>query len=938
MEATIGGCDSLHSSTPLRDDLFTVTDSRQPSLFTEAELPPNLLPWEIAAGEDRLLAEVVFNRPLTTIFQYLVPNELREMIGPGQRVQVPFGRGDKLTIGFCVGLTTQFPQGRAIKTLAALIDREALLDARMLELTRWIAERYLCGWGQVLESIIPRGVKSKAGTREVTFFGLAPVLREQLFGSVPSPPSSGERARMMGPSCDAVPSDSNDSALAPFPRRGDERETTSPCSSPHDRAAPLPNPPRRGAGIREEEDQQENKGEDEIQNRRPLTLALSPQGRGEGTRGEETPHPNPLPTTEAAVPEARGEGTGEGNDRGAVPQLSARHQADVLANLKLPAKQRSVIEVLVAAGRPMRVDELSEAAQCGTAPIHGLRDKRLIVALRERVLTAPVMPTPEVHREISLNPDQQRAVDSILSVVRAAEHRTLLLHGVTGSGKTEVYIRAIEEVVSYGRQAIVLVPEISLTPQTIRRFASRFPSVAVLHSHLTDAERHGHWQQIASGAVQVVVGARSAIFAPTPHLGLIVIDEEHETSFKQDSTPRYHAREVARRRAELERVPLILGSATPTLESYLKVLRKEDVLISMPKRVAQLPLPPVVIVDIRNDPAISKGSAIGRALFTSMLAALKEKGQIILFLNVRGFSPVLWCRGCGEGVKCPDCDITLTYHKERAVALCHSCDRSGPLPAVCPKCGKPGLLNLGIGTERLEAEVRARFPHVTCLRMDSDTMSQRGSHDVALEKFRHGEVQILLGTQMIAKGLDFPNVTLVGVIDADTLLHQPDIRSMERTFQLIAQVAGRTGRSAKGGRVLVQTSSPEQPPIVRAAAHDFIGFATDELRHRQALKVPPFSHMGRVIIRGPDEKEVHAYSDKVGELMRAAAKELSLDVRILGPAPCLVTRLKANFRYHLQLTSVELSPLQQLWLHAAPQFPSHPEVEFIVDVDPLNLR
>ncbi len=770
-----------------------MTDSHQASLFSEADLPPDLLPWEIAAGEDRLLAEVVFNRPLTTIFQYFVPNELREMIGPGQRVQVPFGRGDKLTIGFCVGLTTTFPPGRRIKTIAALIDREALLDARMLELTRWIADRYLCGWGQVLESIIPRGVKSKAGSREVTFFALA-----------------SWRA-----------------------------ETGQPLGEP---------------------------------------------------------------------------------------------------DLKLPAKQRAVIEALVAVGRPMRVDELAEAAQCGTAPIHGLRDKGLIVALRERVMSALVMPTPEAHREIRLNPDQQRAVDTILSVVRASEHRTLLLHGVTGSGKTEVYIRAIEEVVSYGRQAIVLVPEISLTPQTIRRFASRFSSIAVLHSHLTDAERHGHWQQIASGAVQVVVGARSAIFAPTPHLGLIVIDEEHETSFKQDSTPRYHAREVARRRAELEKVPLILGSATPTLESFLKVLRKEDLHLSMPSRVERLPLPPVLIVDIRNDPAIAKGSAIGRALFTSMMDALKAKGQIILFLNVRGFSPVLWCRGCGEGVKCPDCDITLTYHKERAVALCHSCDRSAPLPKVCPKCGKPGLLNLGIGTERLEAEVKARFPNVACLRMDSDTMSQRGSHDVALEKFRHGEVQILLGTQMIAKGLDFPNVTLVGVIDADTLLHQPDIRSMERTFQLIAQVAGRTGRSAKGGRVLVQTSSPEQPPIVRAAAHDFLGFATDELRHRQALKVPPFSQMCRVIVRGPDEKEVHAYSDKVGELLRAAAKELALDVRILGPAPCPVTRLKANFRYHLQLTSIELSPLQKIWLHAAPKFPSHPEVEFVVDVDPLNLR
>ena len=383
--------------------------------------------------------------------------------------------------------------------------------------------------------------------------------------------------------------------------------------------------------------------------------------------------------------------------------------------LKLPAKQRAVLEALACTLTPMAVDELSKAANCGIVPIHGARDKGLIVAQRERRLAAPVMAKPEKHIEITMNPDQRRAVDAILGVVRSSQHRTLLLHGVTGSGKTEVYIKAIEEIVSYGRQAIVLVPEISLTPQTIRRFNSRFRSVAVLHSHLTDAERHAHWKQIAGGSVQVVVGARSAIFAPTPHLGMIIIDEEHETSFKQDNTPRYHAREVARYRAELERIPLILGSATPTLESFLRVLRKQDLLISMPKRVERLPLPPVVIVDTRNDPKIAGGSAIGRAMFTGMQTALKAGGQVILFLNVRGFSPVFWCRGCGEGVKCPHCDVTLTWHKARAVALCHSCDYSTNPPSACPKCGKPGLMNLGMGTERLESEVRTRFPDYKCL-------------------------------------------------------------------------------------------------------------------------------------------------------------------------------------------------------------------------------
>jgi primosomal protein N' (replication factor Y) len=289
-------------------------------------------------------------------------------------------------------------------------------------------------------------------------------------------------------------------------------------------------------------------------------------------------------------------------------------------------------------------------------------------------------------------------------------------------------------------------------------------------------------------------------------------------------------------------------------------------------------------------------------------------------------------------VKCPDCDVTLTWHKTRGVALCHSCDFSTQPPSACPKCAKPGLLSLGMGTERLESEVKTRFPEYKCLRMDSDTMQKRGSHDIALEQFRHGEVQILLGTQMIAKGLDFPNVTLVGVIDADTLLHQPDLRSAERTFQLIAQVAGRTGRSEKGGRVLVQTASPDQPAIMKAAAHDYLGFATDELRHRQALKVPPFTHLARVVVRGPVETEVKDFATKVGEILRSSAKELGLEVRLLGPAPCLVTRLKANFRYHLQMTAVELSSLQQLWLHAAPTIPNHPEIEFIIDVEPLNMR
>jgi primosomal protein N' (replication factor Y) len=809
-----------------------LTTARQNQLFSEADLPANLEAWEVAASADRLVADVVFNRPMTTVYQYLVPDGLRDLIGPGQRVQAPFGRGDSSINGYCVGLGTTLPVGKALKTLQAVLDREALIDPQMLSLTRWIADRYLCGWGQVLETVIPKGVKTKAGTREVTFFTLSPSLRTRLGFRDAAEPT------------------------------GDARDT-----SPGGSTGPIDDVPSSVRDL----------------------------------------------------------------------QFSVELVALIDA-LKLPAKQRVIIEILCMAARPMAVDVLASTAQCGVSPIQSLREKGLIVPLRERILTQPEMGAIEPHRELILNSDQTRAVNSILEVVRAGQHRTLLLHGVTGSGKTEVYIRAIEEIVSYGRQAIMLVPEISLTPQTIRRFRSRFDSVAVLHSHLTDAERHGHWKQIASGTVQVVVGARSAVFAPTPHLGMIVIDEEHETSFKQDNTPRYHAREVARRRAELERVPLILGSATPTLESWQRVIDHHDTLISLPKRVANLPLPPVVIVDTRNDPAIGKGAAIGRALFQAMNQALKEDGQVILFLNVRGYSPVLWCRGCGAGVKCPDCDITLTWHKEKAVALCHCCNFSMKPPTACPSCSRPGLAYLGLGTERLENEVRTRFENYKCLRMDSDTMQKRGAHDEALEKFRHGEVQILLGTQMIAKGLDFPNVTLVGVIDADTLLHQPDLRSSERTFQLIAQVAGRTGRSARGGRVLVQSASPTQYAILRAAEHNYLGFATEELSHRLSLKVPPFTHLARIILRGPTEKEVADYAAKIGDLIRASAKELNADLRILGPAPCMVTRLKANYRYHLQMTSPDFRSLHSVWLHAATQFPNSSTVEFQIDVDPLNFR
>src|SRR5580704_4232047 len=736
-----------------------------------------------------MIARLVFNRPVDTPFDYLVPDGLRTLIAPGQRVKAPFGKGDRPTVGYCVEIATKTDQSRRrLKTIDSIFDRQPIVSANMLRLTRWIADYYLCSWGQVLESVVPAGVKQQAGTRLVTSFVCT------------------------------------------------NRETG-------DRAAP-----------------------------------------------------------------------------------------------KLSAKQKAVLEILTTAGRPMDAAELTQAADCGTAPLAALRQKGLIRAVRQRqTLARPEAPSPR-EADLKLNADQQRAIDTILGLERAGQHRTVLLHGVTGSGKTEVYIQAIREVVSYGRQAIVLVPEISLTPQTIRRFRRRFSSVAVLHSHLSDAERHWHWQQIASGSVEVVIGARSAVFAPTPNLGLIVIDEEHETTFKQETSPRYHARDVARERARLENIPLILGSATPTLESWLRVQERQDALVSLPKRVERRPLPPVIIVDVRNDPMCRRGAAIGRALESAMRNVIRDDGQIILFLNLRGFSPAIWCRSCGASVKCPTCDVTLAWHKDRGKALCHVCDYECDPPAFCPACNHAGLRYVGIGTQRLEQEVRARFPGVSCVRMDSDSMRKRGSHDTALEQFRHGHARILLGTQMIAKGLDFPNVTLVGVVNADTILHQPDFRASERTFQLISQVSGRTGRGPRGGRVLVQTSAPDEPAIVQASKHDFESFVKQEWKHREALGAPPARHFTRVIIRGKEAEQVRDEAKRIAQLCADAAKSDGLDVRILGPAPAPVARIKGHYRFHILLAGSDSEAIRAVWRKIAPDLPVRKEVEWTIDVDPINLR
>lgn len=610
-----------------------------------------------------------------------------------------------------------------------------------------------------------------------------------------------------------------------------------------------------------------------------------------------------------------------------------------LEDLRLPAKQLQVLRHLVAVGKPVLQSELIESLSCTQAPITALRRKGLLRADIARVRQEGYA-KPEAEREANhpLNEDQERALAAILTALEAKQQQTIVLHGITGSGKTEVYIRAIQEVVSYGRQAIVLVPEISLTPQTEQRFRARFGEVAVLHSHMTDAERGWHWERIARDEVPVVVGARSAIFAPVPRLGLIVLDEEHEASFKQDSAPRYHARDVAIERSRAERVPLVLGSATPSLESWQLAKAGTYQLVDMPRRVMDRPLPDVRTIDLRNE--FERGPAAGalsRPLRLAMQESLADGGQVILLLNRRGYSTHLQCPACGEVVRCPHCDIALTHHWQRAVALCHYCDYEIAAPHVCPACNSPGIRYRGLGTQKLEAEVRSRFPEIPSLRMDTDTMQSRGSHERALAAFRSGDVRILLGTQMIAKGLDFPNVTLVGVVNADTALHLPDFRAAERTFQLLVQVAGRTGRGAKGGRVLVQTFSPDHPAILAAVRHDYSAFADRELPLRRMLGYPPFAAMIRVIVRGTRETITQEFAAAIAASAARSLVPETSGARILGPAPAPIAKLRGKYRFQLQLQGPDAVALREAIRRAQLELPPPDDVQWIADVDPLDM-
>ena len=536
---------------------------------------------------------------------------------------------------------------------------------------------------------------------------------------------------------------------------------------------------------------------------------------------------------------------------------------------------------------------------------------------------------------------QAAAVESLAAALDEERGATFLLHGVTGSGKTEVYLRTIEHALGRGQGAIVLVPEIALTPQTVGWFRSRFGEVAVLHSGMTDVQRRDAWLDVKSGRTRVVVGARSAVFAPVANLGVIVIDEEHEPSFKQAETPRYHAREVAVERAKRLGAVCILGSATPSLETRHRAEVGEFQRLRLTARVHGGALPKVEIVDMRGERPPPGAGNRGPVLFShrlrQALAETLERGeQALLFRNRRGFAPTLWCRACGETAKCPRCDISLTFHRGIGRAVCHTCCEEMAPPKVCPSCTAPALRYLGLGSERVEDELKLLHPDARVRRMDSDTMLRREDYDEVLDAFGRGELDVLVGTQMIAKGLDFPRVTLVGIISADSSLHLPDFRAAERTFQLLVQVAGRAGRGDLAGRILIQTQTPEHPAIVRAARHDYEGFAAEEDRLRQELGYPPYGRLVRVVFDDEDGERVRKVAQACADRLYELAPTEGFAV--LGPAECPIAMLRGRHRTHLLLKAPargsSLDRARECLIAFAEE---HARPRITLDVDPASL-
>lgn len=576
----------------------------------------------------------------------------------------------------------------------------------------------------------------------------------------------------------------------------------------------------------------------------------------------------------------------------ADPQLIER----ALEQSSRAVKQRLLLQWMCQhLGEVFTPQQICDEAGVSISVLEAVIDKGAAQFIQEEVFRDPF--TKEVSRTqaLQLTDEQQVALQAITTAMDQQMAQTFLLHGVTGSGKTEVYLQAIQKVLEEGKEAIMLVPEISLTPQMTERFRSRFGEmVAVMHSGLSVGEKYDEWRKIQQGKVKVVVGARSAIFAPFTNIGLIILDEEHESTYKQEDSPRYHARDVAIWRSEFYKCPIILGSATPALESFARAKKGVYKLLSLKHRALHQALPTVFIADMREELRQGNRSMFSQSLIEAIRLRLEKKEQMVLFLNRRGYSSFVLCRDCGTVVQCPNCDISLTYHRTTEKLKCHYCGYEEHVPQICPQCQSDHIRYFGTGTQKVEEELYKLFPEARVLRMDVDTTKHKGAHEEILETFGAGQADILLGTQMIAKGLDFPNITLVGVLSADTSLHLPDYRAAERTFQLLTQVSGRAGRHDKLGEVIIQTYTPEHYAIELAKSQEYEPFYEREMFLRRRSNYPPYYFVALIQLSHEDVMMAAEYAGRVADWLRG---NLSNQVAIIGPTTASIARLQNRYRY-----------------------------------------
>jgi len=595
-----------------------------------------------------------------------------------------------------------------------------------------------------------------------------------------------------------------------------------------------------------------------------------------------------------------------------------------IEGMRLNDSQKKIIAIVKKEGRVLR----SNLNLISPSSVKTLLSKRILVLEKEELYR--LNKKFELKEKYPLTEIQENVVKSIL--LKKNVSQTFLLHGVTGSGKTEVYMELIEHMLMESKSSIVLVPEISLTEQIVSRFKSRFGAdIAILHSRLSSGEKYDEWRKISRHEVKIVIGARSAIFAPLENLGMIIIDEEHTSSYKQESTPKYSAIDVAKWRSKYHSCPLVLGSATPTLESYARAKKGVYQLLEMNERINKRPLPKVEIVDLNQEQV--DGKHFANSLLKEIRLCLERKEQIILLLNRRGYASFVSCKNCGHVEKCPNCDITLTYHKSSGMLRCHYCGYATRLSSICPECGEEAINRLGIGTEKIEEELNYYFPDARILRMDLDTTSRKGSHEKMINAFKKHEYDILLGTQMIAKGLDFEDVTLVGVINADTSLNLPDFRSSELTFQLLSQVAGRSGRGQKEGKVLIQTYNKDHYAIQFAKMHDYQSFYTKEMQIRHELGYPPYYYLTSIKVLSGDYELASKESMKVGDYLK---KHLN-DSIVLGPSVASVFRVNSIYRFQLIIKYKKDSSLYSTLHSLIEHYQSNTKVKIDIDFNPLHI-